>query len=452
MGFQEDSLQRDHDDIQARLTPRAVVEQLNRHIVGQVEAKKAVAVAFRNRWRRHRVPHEARDDIVPKNILMIGPTGCGKTEIARRLAKLANSPFVKVEATKFTEVGYHGRDVDQIIRDLVENAIVLVKQRLRERAAAAIEKQVEEKILAALQLNGEELEEYRAKYRNGELEHLQVDVEMPQAPGEMPTSVFVAGGGNMVNIDLGKYFQNFRPKDSRRVSIAEARPLMMESEIERLFPQEVVVTEAIRVAEQDGIVFIDEIDKIVQGRPHGLDPSTEGVQRDLLPILEGSVINTKHGNVKTDHMLFICSGAFHSCKPSDMLAELQGRLPIRVELKGLNKDDFLRILTEPECNMIKQQQMLLSTEGVQLHFTDAAVAEIAALAEEINRRVENIGARRLHTVLERIVEDISFSAPERAAAAMKEGHDLCTYVIDKEHVMERVRPLLTRYDLSKYII
>ncbi|KAI8467377.1 MAG: P-loop containing nucleoside triphosphate hydrolase protein [Monoraphidium minutum] len=457
------------EDSTSHLTPAAVVEWLGRFIVGQEDAKRAVAVAFRNRWRRHRVtPRELQPDISPKNILMIGPTGCGKTEIARRLAQLADAPFVKVEATKFTEVGFHGRDVDSIVRDLLDSAAALVRGKLKTRAAKKVAEAVEEVLVRALadsMAGGQTavaIEELRVKYRAGELEAEVVEVELPSGGGGGGRGGGGGGGGpgdggfviqgGVVSFDFGRMLGGGGRRERRRMAVSEARPLLEEAEVERLFPQEVVMREALRAAQEDGIVFIDEIDKIVTpagALRHGTDPSSEGVQRDLLPIIEGSTVSTKHGNVSTDHVLFICSGAFHSTKPSDMLAELQGRLPIRVELKGLCRADFVRILREPEYNLVRQQQMLLGAEGVDLVFTDDAIDEIAALAEELNTQLENIGARRLHTVMERLVEDVSFDAPDRVAAA--EGGRY-SHVVDAAVVRDKVGALLKRQDLSKYIL
>lgn len=447
--------ERNGHGVGADLTPRQVVELLDRYIIGQAGAKKAVANALRNRWRRHRVNSPLREEIVPKNILMIGPTGCGKTEIARRLAKLADAPFVKVEATKFTEVGFHGRDVDQIIRDLVDNAIVMVKARMRREQQAAIDAAVEERIIAALvgdHATAETRTAFRQLYRDGELDDREIEIEVPNNPQRVLPSFGGAEVQEMV-IRVDRMFRGAAGKSDskRKMKISEARSLVEEQEAERFINTESVTREAIAAAESDGIVFIDEIDKIVTSSEYryGADASSEGVQRDLLPIIEGSIVNTKHGNVNTDHILFICSGAFHSAKPSDMMAELQGRLPVRVELKGLSQDDFYRILTEPENNMIKQQQALLGTENVQLHFTDAAVREIAKVAEEVNTSVDNIGARRLHTILERIVEDISFDAPEKS----RESSQNCvTIVIDKEDVRSKIEDLLKKQDLSKYVL
>ncbi len=445
------------------LTPRQVVELLDRYIVGQAGAKKAVANALRNRWRRHRVPSPLREEIVPKNILMIGPTGCGKTEIARRLAKLADAPFVKVEATKFTEVGFHGRDVDQIIRDLVDNAIIMVKQRMRREQQVAIDRAVEDRLVAALvgeHATAETRTAFRQLYRDKELEDREVEIDVPSSPQRMMP---LGGGGGETNIQemvirVDRLFRGGKGGEGKRkLKISEARPLVEEQEAERFINSEAVTREAVAATEADGIVFIDEIDKIVTSSEYryGADASSEGVQRDLLPIIEGSVVSTKHGNINTDYILFICSGAFHSAKPSDMLAELQGRLPVRVELKGLTQEDFYKILTEPEANMITQQQALLATENVTLHFTDAAIKEISKVAEEVNTAVDNIGARRLHTIIERIVEDISFEAPDKTRDVNGEvgsGSGKITVVIDKEDVVEKIGDLLKKQDLSKYVL
>ncbi|CAM6098821.1 unnamed protein product [Calypogeia fissa] len=438
------------------LTPAKVVEMLDRYIVGQTEAKRAVAVALRNRWRRHRIPTALRAEIVPKNILMIGPTGCGKTEIARRLAKLAYAPFVKVEATKFTEVGFHGRDVDQIIRDLVDNAILLQRQKTRARIVKEVERTVENKILESLvgeqhPVEGEApvsdtLEMFRKLYREGSMDNRKIQLDMPDGRVRVPVDI-VNGGGFAVNELIYRMEKVLKSQkmDRREITIGEARPLLTETEMEKHLNSDTITKDAIELAESDGIVFIDEIDKIVTSHDsrHGADASSEGVQRDLLPIIEGSTVSTKYGNVNTDHILFICSGAFHSCKPSDMLAELQGRLPIRVELKALTREDLYRILTEPETSMIKQQQLLMKTEDIDLVFTDEAIDELASVAAEVNRYLDNIGARRLHTVIERVVEEISFHAPERAGQK---------YVIDKEKVRKSMGDLLTKTDLSKFVL
>ncbi|GIL69967.1 hypothetical protein Vretimale_10038 [Volvox reticuliferus] len=473
------------------LTPTAIVAALDRHIVGQAAAKRAVAVALRNRWRRMRVePVAFRDEIMPKNILMVGPTGCGKTEVARRLAKLADAPFVKVEATKYTELGYVGRDVEEIIKDLVEAALVLVRQRAKERLAEHSARRAEAIILRALvgqHASTDTLDMFREMYRRGEMDDTNVEIDTALLDGSGSGSGGSGGSGFGGKLDFGpggvilldKLFS--RPErpfggaspgmglgggsggggrggqgTKKTLKVSEARARLEEAESEKLLSSDQVSREAIRAAEQDGIVFIDEIDKIVEpssGRVvTGGGVSSEGVQRDLLPIIEGSVVPTKHGNVSTEHVLFICSGAFHTAKPSDMLAELQGRLPIRVELKGLTAEDFHRILTEPDNNMIRQQQELLATEGVQLVFTEGAIRAVASLAEQANKLLDNIGARRLHTVLERVLADISFGAPERVAEARKEGKQTYEYVVDEELVHRKLDDLLKKQDLSRYVL
>eukprot|EP00897_Mesotaenium_endlicherianum_P002123 jgi/Mesen1/1939/ME000146S01029 len=441
------------------LTPAKVVEMLDRFIVGQADAKRAVAVALRNRWRRHKIPSPMREEIVPKNILMIGPTGCGKTEIARRLAKLADAPFVKVEATKFTEVGFHGRDVDQIIRDLVDNAIVLLKHKVSMRVRKEVEQRVEDRLLnlftgtvrsSSPQDGGHERtrEAMRKLLRAGQLDSRKVQLDVPDSSSPQLRVPFDVSGGAFPVQEIFQKMDKLlsrQNKEKREMTIAEARHVLTNAELEMHLSSDTITRDAVQLVESDGIVFIDEIDKIVTSGEsrHGPDASSEGVQRDLLPIIEGSTVSTKYGNVNTDHILFICSGAFHSCKPSDMLAELQGRLPIRVELKGLTQQDLYRILTEPETNLIKQQQLLMSTEQINLVFSDDAIKELAAMAAELNLLVDNIGARRLHTVLERVVEDISFSAPQRSGERIE---------ISKEDVKNKVGGLLHKTDLSKFVL
>jgi ATP-dependent HslUV protease ATP-binding subunit HslU len=443
-------------DAQAALTPKQIVGLLDKHIIGQAAAKKAVANALRSRWRRRQVPSPLKDEIMPKNILMLGPTGCGKTEIARRLAKLADAPFVKVEATKFTEVGFHGRDVDQIIRDLVENSLGMVRTRLRKKHQQAIDAAVEDTIVFAMigeHASKETIASFKRLYRDGELDDREVEIDVSSTPQRLQ-----AGGPGQDQIGLqemvirvDKLFRNAGNGgvSKKKCLVAEAKVLLEESEAEKFMDPDSVNREAIDAVEQDGIVFIDEIDKIVSGseRRYGADASSEGVQRDLLPIIEGSVVNTKHGNVRTDYILFICSGAFHHAKPSDMLAELQGRLPVRVELKGLSKDDFFRILREPEGSIIKQQAALLNTEGVALEFSDDAIWEIAAQAELMNETVENVGARRLFQLVERVVEEISFDAPELSKDTGKS-----TIRIERADVIERVKDLSKKKDLTKYVL
>jgi ATP-dependent HslUV protease ATP-binding subunit HslU len=436
---------------QANLTPREIVSELDRHIVGQADAKRAVAVALRNRWRRQQLAPELRDEVLPKNILMIGPTGIGKTEIARRLAKLAQAPFLKVEATKFTEVGYVGRDVDQIMRDLVEISIDLARQRMRKDVAARADAAAEERVLDAL-VGQSAAPETRAKFRkmlhDGELDDREIEIQVADTGGGMPTFEIPGMPGaqvGMVNLGdmLGKAFGN-RTKP-RKMTVRESHEVLLAEESDKLLEQEAVQREAIAAVEQNGIVFIDEIDKIASrsdGRIVG-DVSREGVQRDLLPLIEGTTVATKHGSVKSDHVLFIASGAFQMAKPSDLLPELQGRLPIRVELKPLSREDLRRILTEPEASLIKQYKALMATEGVTLDFEDEAIDEIAALAEEINSSVENIGARRLHTVMERLLEEVSFTAADQAGT---------TVIVNGAMVRDRVGALAKSADLSKFIL
>jgi len=436
----------------ASFSPREIVSELDRHIVGQSDAKRAVAIALRNRWRRQQLPDELREEVLPKNILMIGPTGIGKTEIARRLAKLAQAPFIKVEATKFTEVGYVGRDVEQIVRDLVEVALVMTRERLRKEVASKAELAAEERVLDALVGPGagpDTRTKFRRMLRNNELNDREIEIQVQDTGGGMPT-IEVPGmpGAQMGMVNLGEIFGKAfgnRTKP-RKTTVADSYKVLLAEESDKLLDQEKVVKEAIFAVEQNGIVFIDELDKIA-GRSEqriGADVSREGVQRDLLPLIEGTTVATKHGAVKTDHVLFIASGAFHLAKPSDLLPELQGRLPIRVELKPLTRDDFRRILTEPEASLIKQYKALLATEGVTLDFAEDAIDELAALAEEINGTVENIGARRLHTVLERLLEEVSYTASDQPPGTIVH--------IDRDYVRTRVGALAKNADLSKFIL
>ena len=431
-------------------TPREIVSELDRFIVGHQEAKRAVAVALRNRWRRRRTPTDLQDEITPKNILMIGPTGVGKTEIARRLAKLAQAPFLKVEATKFTEIGYVGRDVDQIMRDLVESAMGMVRDKRRAAVRAAAEAAAEERILDALvgpAAQPATRDSFRKKLRASELDDKEVeltvaDTASPMQGFEIPGQP--GGSVGMLNLSemMSKAFGG-RTKTHRTTVAAAYAPLIAE-ESDKLLDQESLVQEALALAENSGIVFIDEIDKVASRADRaGADVSREGVQRDLLPLIEGATVSTKYGPVKSDHVLFIASGAFHVAKPSDLLPELQGRLPIRVELKALTRDDFRRILTEPEANLIRQTQALMATEGVTLTFTPEAIDALADAAVAVNGAVENIGARRLQTVLEKVVEEISFTAGDRSGEAI---------VIDGAYVRDRVEALSQNADLSRFIL
>jgi ATP-dependent HslUV protease ATP-binding subunit HslU len=435
-------------------SPREIVSELDRHIIGQNDAKRAVAIALRNRWRRQQLPEELREEVLPKNILMIGPTGIGKTEIARRLAKLAQAPFIKVEATKFTEVGYVGRDVEQIVRDLVEVSLVMTRERLRKEVAARAELRAEERVLDILvgaNATAETRTKFRRMMRSGELDEREIEVEVQDSGGfNLPTFDIPGMPGaqmGMVNIGemFGKAFGGGRTKP-RHMTVAESHRVLMQEESDKLLDQEKVTHEAIVAVEQNGIVFLDELDKICGRSEHriGADVSREGVQRDLLPLIEGTTVATKHGAVKTDHVLFIASGAFHLAKPSDLLPELQGRLPIRVELKPLTRDDFRRILIEPEASLIRQYKALLATEGVVLDFTEDAIDELATLAEEINTAIENIGARRLHTVLERLLEEVSFTASDQPPET--------TVTIDRAYVRDHVGALAKNADLSKFIL
>ena len=431
------------------LTPREIVSELDRYIVGQGDAKRAVAIALRNRWRRQQLPEGLREEVVPKNILMIGPTGCGKTEIARRLAKLAQAPFIKVEATKFTEVGYVGRDVDSIMRDLVEASIAMLREASRKDVQAKAELAAEDRLVTALVGEGagaETRNKFRRMLRDGELEAKEVEVSVADAA---PMTMEIPGmpPGGMVN--LGEMMKGMfnRPATRKRMAVSAARVALTREESDRMLDNDQLTKDAVEHAEQNGIVFLDEIDKVCarssEGGFRGGDVSREGVQRDLLPLIEGTTVSTKYGPVKSDHVLFIASGAFHLAKPSDLLPELQGRLPIRVELAPLSRADLRRILTEPEHSLLKQYSALLETEAVTLDFTAGAVDALADLAADINDRVENIGARRLATVLEKLLEEISFTATDR-------GGDLVT--VDAAYVNERVAPLAAKGDLSRFIL
>jgi len=435
----------------ADFSPREIVSELDRYIVGQKEAKRSVAIALRNRWRRLRLTGQMREEVLPKNILMIGPTGCGKTEIARRLAKLANAPFLKVEATKFTEVGYVGRDVEQIVRDLVEVAILLVKERRRKDVAARAALAAEERLLDALVGPGSSpatRDSFRKRLRAGELDDKEIEIEIaaagPSGPMfELPNMPGASVSAFSIGDLFGKAFQG-RAK-ARKLQVKDAVGPLTAEESDKLIDQEALAREAIAEVENNGIVFLDEVDKICarEGRGGGGDVSREGVQRDLLPLIEGTTVSTKHGSVKTDHVLFIASGAFHVSKPSDLLPELQGRLPIRVELASLNEDDFRRILTETEACLTKQYSALMATEGLELEFTPSAVEAIAKVAVQVNTSVENIGARRLQTVMERVLDDISFSASDRAGEKIS---------IDGDFVEEHIGDLAKNRDLSRFIL
>ena len=432
-------------------SPREIVSELNRYIVGQDDAKRAVAVALRNRWRRQQLEDDLREEVLPKNILMIGPTGVGKTEIARRLARLAQAPFIKVEATKFTEVGYVGRDVEQIIRDLLENAIHETRERQRKAVVAKAELAAEERVITALvgeNASSETRQKFRKMLREGALDDREIEIETSAPSGSSMPTFEIPGmpGAQMGMLDLsdmlGKAFGGQKTK--RKMTVGESYEVLIADESDNLLEEENIVRNAIEAVEQNGIVFLDEIDKIcARSDRHGADVSREGVQRDLLPLIEGTTVSTKHGPVKTDHVLFLASGAFHLSKPSDLLPELQGRLPIRVELKALSVDDLQSILTEPEASLVRQYKALLATEDVTLEFSDSAIREIASVAAEINQSVENIGARRLQTILEKLLEDISFTATDRAGEVV---------TISPEEVRNTVGNLAKNADLNKFIL
>tara|TARA_B100000886_G_scaffold339864_1_gene306745 strand:+ start:6153 stop:7469 length:1317 start_codon:yes stop_codon:yes gene_type:complete len=432
-------------------SPREIVSELDRYIVGQNDAKRAVAVALRNRWRRQQLEDDLRDEVLPKNILMIGPTGVGKTEIARRLARLAQAPFIKVEATKFTEVGYVGRDVEQIVRDLLEIAIHEIRERQRKDVHAKAELAAEERVITALvgeNASQETRQKFRKMLREGSLADREIELELPDSSGGALPTFDIPGmpGAQMGMLDLndmlGKAFGGKTSK--RKISVENSYETLIAEESDKLLEEDAIVRASIEAVEQNGIVFLDEIDKIcARSDRHGADVSREGVQRDLLPLIEGTTVSTKYGPVKTDHILFIASGAFHIAKPSDLLPELQGRLPIRVELKALGIEDLKAILTEPEASLIRQYKALMKTENVSLEFPEEAIAEIAKVAAEVNQSVENIGARRLQTVLERLLEEISFTATDRG------GEEI---TITPQNVREKVGDLARDADLSKFIL
>ena len=431
------------------LTPKEIVAELDRHIVGQGDAKRAVALALRNRWRRKQAPDDLRDEITPKNILMIGPTGVGKTEVSRRLAKLANAPFLKVEATKFTEVGYVGRDVEQIIRDLVESAVGMVKAQRRKQVEEQAREAAEKRLLDSLvgeDAQNSTREVFRRKLREGELDDRDIDIELQDTGSGMPMMDIPGAGGSMGMVNLGDLLGKAMGGRTKRVrtTVRDAYKPLIGEEADKLIDEESVTREAIRLVESDGIVFLDEIDKVAGGSNRsGADVSREGVQRDLLPLIEGTTVSTKRGPVRTDHILFIASGAFHVSKPSDMLPELQGRLPIRVELKALSNADMRRILVEPEASLIRQHQALMQAEGVDLQFEDAAIDALADVAVRVNDTVENIGARRLQTVLERLLDEISFTANDRKGE---------TVTITADYVDAQLSDLAGNTDLSKFIL
>ncbi len=431
-------------------SPREIVSELDRHIVGQQDAKRMVAIALRNRWRRKQLDADLRDEVMPKNILMIGPTGVGKTEIARRLAKLAHAPFIKVEATKFTEVGYVGRDVEQIVRDLVEVGIGLAREARRKDVEASAQANAENRVLDALvgpNASKGTRDSFRVKLRSGELDDKEIEIEVADNSAGMPTMDIPGMPGSsvgMVNLSdmLGKALGG-RTK-TRRTTVLESHNILMPEESDKLIDQEQIVSEAIEAVENNGIVFLDEIDKVTaRAERQGADVSREGVQRDLLPLIEGTTVSTKYGPVKTDHILFIASGAFHVAKPSDLLPELQGRLPIRVELKALNRDDFVRILVEPEASLVKQYIALMATENLTLEVTDDGVEALADIAAEVNSSVENIGARRLQTIMERVLEEVSYTATDRGGE---------TVILDRAFVEKNIGDLARDTDLSKFIL
>ena len=429
------------------LTPREIVSELDRFIIGQKDAKRAVAVALRSRWRRRQLSGDLRDEVFPKNILMIGPTGVGKTEISRRLARLARAPFLKVEATKFTEVGYVGRDVEQIVRDLVEGAITMTRDRMREDVKGQAEANAETRVLRAIAGEGareQTLEMFRRKLRDGDLDATVIELEVADTSSPFPAMEIPGMPGQGLNLGdmFGKAFQGRTVR--KKLTVADSYEVLLKEEADKLLDDEAVTREALRAAEEDGIVFLDEIDKVTaRSDARGADVSREGVQRDLLPLIEGTTVSTKHGPVRTDHILFIASGAFHVAKPSDLLPELQGRLPIRVELRPLTEEDFVRILTETDNALTRQYTALMGTEEVTVAFAEDGIAALARIAAEVNRAVENIGARRLYTVMERVFEELSFTAPDRAGE---------TITVDAGFVEAHLGDLSRSADMSRYVL
>tara|TARA_Y100000590_G_scaffold357060_1_gene411698 strand:- start:6545 stop:7918 length:1374 start_codon:yes stop_codon:yes gene_type:complete len=443
-------LKKENNDqsIVSSLSPREIVSELDRYVIGQKAAKRAVAIALRNRWRRQALKGDMKDEVLPKNILMIGPTGVGKTEISRRLSKLAEAPFVKVEATRFTEVGYVGRDVEQIIRDLLEIAIAIEKERMRKEVFAKAKQAAEERVLNALVGNKASVatrESFRKRLRTGDLDNNQIEIEVNEASSMPSFEIPGMPGANVGMVNLSEMFGKGSKKGKKKkMTVKESHEILVAEESDKMIEQDAIIKSAKTSTENNGIVFLDEIDKVSgRGDRIGGDVSREGVQRDLLPLIEGTTVNTKHGPIKTDHVLFIASGAFQLAKPSDLLPELQGRLPIRVELSALTSDDFKRILEEPDNSLIKQYKALLETEKVNLEFTKDGIEEIAKLATEINASVENIGARRLHTIIERILDDISFTATDRGGE---------TLIIDKKYVLKNLGELAKDTDLTKFIL